>query len=114
MSSCLFCAIAAGTIPCTRVHGDDDFLAFRDIDPKAPVHILVIPRRHVAGLHELTPADADLMGRLLVLATRIAAAEGLVPGGYRCVVNCGRDGGQSVDHLHLHLLGGRALAWPPG
>jgi histidine triad (HIT) family protein len=114
MSDCLFCSIAAGDIPCTEVFADDDFLAFRDIDPKAPTHVLVIPRRHVASLAELAEADADLMGRLLVRAAAIARDEGLATGGYRFVINCGQDGGQTVDHLHLHLLGGRALAWPPG
>jgi histidine triad (HIT) family protein len=114
MSSCLFCSISAGDIPCTEVFADEDFLAFRDIDPKAPVHILIIPRRHIASLDELAAKDADLAGRLMVRAAAIARDEGLAPDGYRFVVNCGRDGGQTVDHLHLHILGGRALQWPPG
>jgi histidine triad (HIT) family protein len=114
MSSCLFCSISAGDIPCTEVFADDEFLAFRDIDPKAPVHILVIPRRHIASLDELGDDDADLVGRLVLTATAIARDEGLAPSGYRFVVNCGADGGQTVDHLHLHILGGRALQWPPG
>ena len=114
MSDCLFCSIAAGDVPCTEVFADDDFLAFRDIDPKAPTHVLVIPRRHLSSLTELQAGDADLMGRLVVRATAIARNEGLAPGGFRFVVNCGEDGGQTVDHIHLHILGGRPLAWPPG
>ena len=113
MASCLFCDIAAGEIPATQVHADEDFFAFRDIDPKAPTHILVIPRRHLTGLAELDDGDTDLVGRLLVTATRIAAAEGLAAG-YRFVINCGDEGGQTVNHLHLHILGGRPMRWPPG
>ncbi|MBU2499873.1 histidine triad nucleotide-binding protein [bacterium] len=114
MSSCLFCSIAAGTIPSDQVFSDDSFVAFRDIDPKAPTHILVIPRRHVPGLDHLESADVELVGRLLVTAAGIAASEGLTERGYRFVINCGEDGGQTVGHLHLHILGGRSLAWPPG
>lgn len=114
MDSCLFCGIAAGTIPSTPVYEDDDFVAFRDISPKAPTHILVIPRRHVASLNDLADGDADLAGRLLLAGRAVAAAEGLAEGGYRFVINCGDDGGQTVAHLHLHVLGGRALGWPPG
>ena len=114
MGSCLFCDIAAGKIPCTKVHSDEKFLAFRDIDPKAPTHILVIPRRHIASLSKLQDADNVLAGELMILAARIANSEGLDDGGYRFVINCGSDGGQTVGHLHLHLLGGRPLHWPPG
>jgi len=114
MADCLFCKIATGTIPCTEVHADDDFLAFRDIDPKAPTHILVIPRRHVAGLAELKEGDADLANGLLSTAVQVAATEGLVEKGYRFVINQGTHGGQSVGHLHLHILGGRQMEWPPG
>jgi histidine triad (HIT) family protein len=114
MSACLFCDIAAGEIPCTEVHADGEFLAFRDIDPKAPTHILVIPRRHIASVGALTPDDSELAGRLLLTAARIAAAEGLADRGYRFVLNCGDEGGQTVHHLHLHILGGRPLRWPPG
>lgn len=114
MASCLFCSIAAGDIPCTEVFADDRFLAFRDIDPKAPTHILVIPRRHIASLDELEDGNAGLVGELVVLATKIARDEGLAEKGYRFVVNCGEEGGQTVDHIHLHILGGRALGWPPG
>jgi len=114
MASCLFCSIAAGDIPCTEVYADDEVLAFRDIDPTAPTHALVIPRRHLPSLDHLDPADADLVGRLLVLGADIARGEGVAETGYRFVVNCGREGGQTVDHLHLHVLGGRPMKWPPG
>jgi histidine triad (HIT) family protein len=114
MDSCLFCDIAAEKIPCTQVHSDEKFLAFRDIDPKAPTHILVIPRKHCSGLNDLQESDRDLVGDLVLVATRIAAGEGLAKAGYRFVINCGADGGQTVGHLHLHLLGGRPLSWPPG
>jgi histidine triad (HIT) family protein len=114
MGPCLFCDIAAGKIPCTEVHSDEKFLAFRDIDPKAPTHILVIPRRHIAGLLELQEDDRDLAGELMITAARIATGEGLDKDGYRFVINCGQDGGQTVGHLHLHILGGRPMAWPPG
>ena len=114
MSSCLFCDIVAGEVPCTQVASNKEFLAFRDIAPQAPIHILVIPRRHIASLVDLCPEDAYLMGRLVVFAKEIATAEGLAESGYRFVVNCGDEGGQTVDHIHLHLLGGRPLNWPPG
>ncbi len=114
MGSCLFCDIAAEKIPCTQVHSDEKFLAFRDIDPKAPSHILVIPRKHIGSLSELTGNDTGLAGDLIITATRIAAAEGLADSGYRFVINCGVDGGQTVNHIHLHILGGRHLQWPPG
>ena len=114
MGSCLFCDIAAGKIPCTQVHSDEKFLAFRDIDPKAPTHILVIPLRHIASLADMQDSDGELAGELLMTATRLAANEGLDAAGYRFVINCGSDGGQSVGHLHLHILGGRPLGWPPG
>ncbi len=114
MSDCLFCSIVAGEIPCDKVYEDENFIAFRDINPQAPVHILVIPRRHVASTVGLDPVDAEMIGGLAVVASRIASSENLDDGGYRWVINCGADGGQSVAHLHLHLLGGRALGWPPG
>lgn len=114
MSDCLFCKIIAGQIPCTEVFADEDFLAFRDIDPKAPTHILIIPRQHIGGLSDFSDADQTMAGKLLVTATKIAKNEGLVENGYRFVINNGRDGGQTVGHLHLHILGGRTLSWPPG
>lgn len=114
MSDCLFCKIAAKTIPAKLVHEDDQVVAFDDINPQAPVHTLVIPRRHVASMAELNEADAGLLGHLLLVGNQIAKQKGIAEGGYRLVVNTGRNGGQTVFHLHLHLLGGRSMHWPPG
>ncbi len=114
MSDCLFCEIAAGRIPCRQAYADDEFLAFHDINPQAPTHVLLIPRRHVASTAELMPADQAMLGRLLLTAARLAAQLGLMPAGYRWVINCGPGAGQTVPHVHLHLLGGRPLGWPPG
>ena len=104
---CIFCKIANGEIPSTKVYEDDKMLAFRDLDPQAPVHILMIPKEHIASADDLTVAH------IFTVAKKIAAAEGLT-NGYRIVNNCGEDGGQTVKHLHFHLLGGRSMAWPPG
>jgi histidine triad (HIT) family protein len=111
---CLFCKIAAGEIPSTKVHEDDAVFAFRDIAPRAPTHILVIPRDHIASAAELTEDDGPMLGRLFATIAEIARREGLADAGYRLVSNVGRWGGQTVDHLHVHLLGGRAFEWPPG
>jgi histidine triad (HIT) family protein len=111
---CIFCRIAAGEIPSKIVHQDDDILAFRDIDPKAPTHVLVIPRRHIASVNDLDNGDSDLIGRMVLAARGIAERDGRSGSGYRMVMNTGSDGGQSVDHIHLHVLGGRRLGWPPG
>jgi histidine triad (HIT) family protein len=111
--SCLFCKIAEGTIPSTAVHQDDFVYAFADINPKAPVHILIIPREHIGSLAEATPGHKELLGHLFLVASEIARNKGLA-NGYRVVVNSGADGGQTVDHLHLHLMGGRPMTWPPG
>lgn len=113
-SSCIFCRIAEGDLPARVVHEEDDLIAFHDIDPKAPKHILVIPRRHIPAVDALEAGDAELVGRLYLAAKSIAEAEGIAESGYRLVVNNGADGGQTVDHLHLHILGGRAMHWPPG
>ncbi len=112
---CLFCKIASGSIPAKKVFEDDQAIAFRDINPQAPVHILVVPKKHVGSLAEMggTEDDEAFVGHLLALVAQIARAENLSHG-YRTVVNTGPDGGQTVDHLHLHLLGGRAMHWPPG
>ena len=114
MSDCLFCAIAAGDIPADLVHADDEIVAFRDITPQAPVHVLVIPRAHHANAAALAAADAALAGRLLEVAGTIAAQEGIADSGYRLVTNTGEGAGQSVHHVHVHVLGGRDLTWPPG
>lgn len=111
---CIFCRIAQGEIPAQVVRQDEDTVAFRDIDPKAPTHVLVIPRRHIASVNVLTPEEAALVGKLFLAAKEIARDDGVAESGYRMVVNAGPDAGQSVDHVHLHVLGGRGLAWPPG
>ncbi len=113
-SECLFCGIAAGTIPAEVIDQDDLVVAFRDIKPATPTHVLVIPRRHVASAAELGEADGELLGRMVGMANRVAASEGIADRGYRLVTNIGDDAGQSVHHLHVHVLGGRRLAWPPG
>lgn len=112
--SCLFCRIADGELPSTRLHEDDLVMAIRDIAPEAPTHILLIPRAHIASAAALGEADGPLLGRLFAVGADLAASEGVVDAGYRLVANVGRDGGQSVDHLHVHLLGGRPMHWPPG
>lgn len=114
MHDCLFCAFVAGEIAPDVVYDDEHVLAFRDINPVAPVHVLIIPKRHIESAAELTPEDAPIVSALLQAATTIAAQEGVAAGGYRLVTNIGSDGGQSVLHLHLHLLGGRNFGWPPG
>lgn len=113
MAGCIFCDVATGKIPSKLVHEDPRTIAFHDISPKAPTHVLVIPRDHIADLNEASDERGELLGHLLLVAKKVAAEEGL-GNGYRVVVNCGPDGGQTVDHLHVHVLGGRALAWPPG
>ncbi len=110
----IFERIAAGEIPARIVHQDDEVLAFHDVNPQAPVHILVVPRRVIPRIGAADDADGNLLGRLLLTARSIAAAEGLDRSGYRLVINNGRDGGETVPHLHIHLLGGRPLGWPPG
>jgi histidine triad (HIT) family protein len=110
----LFARIIRREIPADIVYEDEEVLAFRDISPQAPVHVLFIPKKPIATLNDLTEEDAALVGRLVLAATRYAKAEGIAEDGYRLVVNCNRHGGQSVYHLHLHLLGGRPLHWPPG
>lgn len=109
---CLFCRIVRGEIPATVVHKDDHVVAFRDINPQAPVHVVIVPREHVASLNDAT--DAEMLGRLSLAASEIARREGIADAGYRTVVNTNRAAGQTVFHIHLHLLGGRSMAWPPG
>jgi histidine triad (HIT) family protein len=114
VEDCLFCKIAAGEIPSTEVYSDATIYAFRDIHPLAPTHVLVIPRRHIAKITDAGPEHAELLGRLLLKANEIAAREGLTQNGFRYVLNCGSWGGQVIQHLHLHILGGRPLAASPG
>lgn len=112
--NCLFCGIAAGTIPAAIIYQDDTVVAFRDIHPQAPTHILVIPRRHIATVNDLGEEETQLAGRLLLTARRIAADLGFADDGYRLVMNTNANGGQTVFHIHLHLLAGRQCHWPPG
>ena len=114
MNECLFCKMVSGVIPCDKVHENQNVLAFRDIDPKAPTHILIIPKKHITTLNEINENDQDLLGELLLTAKKIAKDEGIETSGYRTVFNCNSDGGQTVFHIHMHLLGGRPMAWPPG
>ena len=114
MSDCLFCKIIAGDIPSTKVYEDEHTFAFRDIAPKAPTHVLVIPKKHIPTTNDLTPDNAGVIGKLALTARKIAAEEGIAEDGYRMVLNCNRHAGQTVFHIHLHLLGGRNMTWPPG
>ncbi len=114
MSQCLFCRIAAGEIPAKVIYSDDDVIAFHDINPQAPLHALVIPRKHIATINDIRSEDAALIGKLFLAAKQIAAEAGYADDGYRVVMNCGLDAGQTVFHIHLHVLAGRALGWPPG
>lgn len=111
---CLFCKIVAGAIPCEVVYADDDVFAFRDINPAAPTHVLVIPRKHIAAVKDAQPEDQALMGKIVLTANKVAEQEGLTADGFRYVINSGGFGGQTVYHLHLHVLGGRQMIWPPG
>jgi len=114
MNDCLFCAIAEGKIKANIVYQDDAVIAFKDINPQAPVHLLIIPRRHLAGVLDLKAADGAVIGHIFEVAGRLAREQGIADGGFRVVANSGADAGQSVFHLHYHLLGGRRLTWPPG
>jgi len=111
---CLFCRILAKEISAKMVHEDDRAIAFEDINPQAPTHVLIVPRKHIAGMNDVTADDAALLGHLQLVAAEIARKRGLADTGYRTVLNTGRGAGQSIFHLHLHLLGGRGLRWPPG
>jgi len=111
---CLFCRIVDGEIPADVIYQSESAIAFRDINPQAPTHVLIIPRRHVSTINDLDVGDQELVGSLVLAAKAIAQQEGLADDGYRVVMNCGEGAGQSVFHIHLHLLGGRLLNWPPG
>ncbi len=114
MRGCVFCGIVAGEVAARIIHEDEQCLAFRDINPQAPVHVLVIPREHIASLNEGTPENEQLLGRLLTAAAKVAKAEGIDGTGYRTVINTNAGAGQTVFHIHVHLLGGRIMRWPPG
>jgi len=107
---CIFCQIASGKIPADIVHKDKEIIAFRDIKPEAPLHLIIIPRKHIPSLDQMKEADAALLGRMVAVANKLAKDEGVAEKGYRLAINCGKEGGQLVPHLHMHLLGGRKLA----
>ncbi len=111
---CIFCKIAEKSIPAKVVFEDDDLVAFHDLNPTGPVHVLVIPKKHIVGLGDASPEDALLLGKLLIAARRVAEETGIAKSGFRTVINHGGHAGQSVFHLHVHVIGGRAMAWPPG
>ena len=110
---CIFCEIAAGRMDAEIVHEDDHVVAFRDIHPQAPVHVLIIPRKHIASMLAITPEDAELLGHMHLTARQLARELDIAEGGYRSIFNCGSDAGQTVWHIHLHLMGGRSMGWPP-
>ncbi len=114
MTDCIFCKIANGELGTDLIYEDEQVVAFRDLNPQAPIHVLVIPRRHVATLNDLDAADSDLIGRMYLAARSLAVREGIAERGYRTLINCNAEAGQTVFHLHLHLLGGRPMGWPPG
>ena len=114
MQDCLFCKMAAGEIKPDMVLETPSLMAFRDIHPQAPTHVLIVPRKHFATLNDVQAAEAGIMGEMLLAAQKIARQEGIAESGYRLVMNCNADGGQTVFHIHMHLLGGRRIKWPPG
>lgn len=114
MDDCIFCKIIAGDIPADIIYEDDQVLAFRDLNPQAPTHALVIPRRHISTLNDITEADAELIGRMHLAAKAVVEQDGIAEPGYRTVFNCNEGAGQTVFHIHLHVLGGRRMTWPPG
>jgi len=114
MTDCIFCKIAAGEIPADLIYEDDVVVGFRDLNPQAPTHVLLIPRKHIATINDLQPEDEVIIGRLYSAAAKVAVQEGFAEQGYRTVINCNEHGGQTVFHVHLHLLGGRPMSWPPG
>jgi len=114
MSDCLFCKMVSGEIKPDTVYEDENVLAFRDIGPQAPMHVLVIPKRHISTLNDLDEKDAELAGQLTLAAAKVAEQEGVAEAGYRTVMNCNAAGGQTVFHIHMHVLAGRQLTWPPG
>ena len=114
MDECLFCNIVNKNIPCDKLIENDSIIAFRDINPQAPTHILIIPKKHISTINDLKPDDSILIGEMFLIAKELAQVENINNSGFRMVFNCNEDGGQTVFHIHLHLLGGRKLSWPPG
>ncbi|MCM0648828.1 histidine triad nucleotide-binding protein [Clostridium swellfunianum] len=114
MDNCIFCSIIQGKIPSQKVYEDDQIFAFKDINPEAPVHVLIIPKKHIASINELDEDNSQVIGHIYGAAKKIAKELGIAESGYRVVANCGSDAGQTVFHIHFHLLGGRSLNWPPG
>lgn len=114
MEDCIFCKIIKGEIPSDKVYEDEMVFSFRDISPAAPQHVLIIPKKHISNLNELTEEDSKIIAHIYIVAKKIAKELGVAESGYRIVSNCGEDGGQTVHHIHFHLLGGRTLQWPPG
>ena len=114
MSDCIFCKIIDGDIPSQKIYEDDDVFAFKDLNAQAPLHVLIIPKKHIPTINALETNDADVVGKLYLAAKKIAADKGYADDGYRVVMNCGESAGQTVFHIHLHLLAGRNLTWPPG
>jgi len=114
MSDCIFCKLAGRQIPANSVYEDEELFAFHDLVPQAPVHVLIVPKRHITNIAATTESDAELLGKIVRAAAKIAVDLGIADSGYRVVANVGSNGGQSVDHLHMHLLGGRHMTWPPG
>ena len=114
MTDCIFCKIISGDIPGDIIYQNDDVLVFRDLNPQAPTHVLVIPKKHISTINDLQPEDAELVGKMFLAARKIAKDEGIAEPGYRTVMNCNAGAGQTVFHIHLHVLGGRGMNWPPG
>lgn len=114
MSDCIFCKIASGEIPCSKVYEDDTVLCFNDINPEAPCHVLVIPKKHISNLNSITEEDSVILSHIFMVIKKVVKDLGIEEKGYRVVTNCGEDGCQTVQHIHFHVLGGRSLAWPPG
>ena len=114
MAECIFCKIVNGEIPSDKVYEDDELIAFKDINPEAPVHIIIIPKKHIESLNSIEEKDINIISHIFMIAKSITKDLGIAEDGYRLVNNCGEDGGQTVNHLHFHLLGGRSLQWPPG
>lgn len=114
MSDCLFCKIRDGEIPSETVYENDDILAFKDVNPHSPTHVLIVPRKHIATINDLEGEDAKIMGEMMMVAQEIAKTEGVAESGFRLVINTNDDAGQTVHHIHMHLMGGRNMAWPPG